>query len=376
MRALQQQKKSSVAVILNANAKRVTPRVQARLEQECEGIDIYYSRSMDEGRRIARQVVEQGYETVLTGGGDGTIIQSINFLYALTGRSPSQERPEQASRHLRMVPPPMKPMPAVGVLKLGTGNALATVVGAGHYSRDAERVRLKMEEGQEMPRFSLPLMEAESEVFPFAGLGWDAAVLNDYNELKERYDWWPAQPVCKSVAGYLIAALGITGPRLAMNEMPEAEIKTNGPARLLNPDGSVAAYYEPGEVLFRGPLNMAAISTIPYYGYKFKLFPHADGQVGRFTLRLVTTPLTEVVSHLPTIWQGTYRSPNLMDFHCESISMSFNCQMPYHVGGDARGLRDKIDISMNPHPVPLVDYRGELAPIKHPMMGLIPGLLR
>lgn len=374
MRALQHQRKSSVAVILNANAKRVTPRVQARLERECEGIDVYYSRSLDEGRRIARQVIDNEYDTILTGGGDGTIIQTINSLYKLTGRIESAHEPAGGARHLRMVPQSVRALPAVGILKLGTGNALATVVGASRYFSDAERVRIRMEEGLELPRMSLPMMQAEEEVSPFSGLGWDAAVLNDYNDLKDRFPWWPAQPVCKSVAGYLIAALGVTGPRMTTEQVAEVEVIARAPAALLNADGSIQRQYSRGDLLYRGPVNMAAFATIPYYGYKFKLFPFAEGLKGRFQLRLVTTPISEVVAHLPQIWAGTYRSPRLLDFHCEAVSLSFNRPMPYHVGGDARGMRESLEVGMNPHDVELVDYRTALVPTQSRVFSLIPGL--
>lgn len=373
MRALKQERKTSVAVILNANAKRVTPRVQERLERECEGIDIYYSRSLEEARRIAREVVEHGYETVLTGGGDGTIIQTINSLYQLTGRL---EQSSATPRGLRLIHSPRSPMPQVGVLKLGTGNALATVVGASAYHRDAERVRMRTSEGAALPVMELPLMQAEGEVFPFAGLGWDAAVLNDYNWLKESVTWGPAHKICKSVAGYLIAALGITGPGMIGKSVPQVEVKALGPAAKLNGAGQVEKRFSVGETLYAGPLHLGAFSTIPYYGYKFKLFPFAEGMGNRCQLRLSSMPLSEVVLHLAGVWRGTYRSPGLHDFYAEGFEIQFDRPMPYHVGGDARGMREKIEVQMNPHPVTMLDYRTSLEPVRNPVLALVPGLLR
>lgn len=373
MRALKQERKTSVAVILNANAKRVTPRVQERLERECEGIDIYYSRSLEEARRIAREVIEHGYETVLTGGGDGTIIQTINSLYQLTGRLESTPTP---SRGLRLIHSPRSPMPHVGVLKLGTGNALATVVGAGRYHRDAERVRLRTSEGASLPVMELPLMQAEGEVFPFAGLGWDAAVLNDYNWLKDRVTWGPAHAVCKSVAGYLIAALGITGPGMVGKSVPQVEVKALGPAAKLNAAGQVERRFSSGETLYAGPLHLGAFSTIPYYGYQFKLFPFAEGQGNRCQLRLSSMPLSEVVMHLAGVWRGTYRSAGLHDFLAEAFTLEFDRPMPYHVGGDARGMRERIEVHMSPHPVSMLDYRTGVVPVQKPVLSLVPSLLR
>lgn len=378
MRALKQDQLTQdsvhrVAVILNANAKQVTPRVQQRLERECEGMDIYYSRSMEDAWRIVRRVVEHGYHTVLTGGGDGTIIQTLNTLYQLTGRVAPSEQLSNV-RPLRAPGAPTQGLPAIGILKLGTGNALATVVGAHSYSQDAVTVRKKAQTGQALQHLSLPLMEADGEVFPFGGLGWDAAVLNDYITLKNRFAHGPVQPVFKSALGYLVTALGVTAPRVVQRPMPEVEVRALAPATQLNLDGSPGQRFSRGDLLFRGRVNMAAFATVQYYGCKFRLFPFAQTDSGRFHLRLVTTPLSEVVAHLPQVWAGTYRSQGFKDFHCDAVELIFNQPTPYHIGGDARGLKERLVVGMNPHRVDLVDYRTAVTPWQNPVLSLLPKL--
>src|SRR6266566_1408627 len=69
-----------VAVLLNANAGAVTDRLRRELENFVPPEDIFYSRTLEDARGIARTVLERGYATVLTGGGDGTFVAYVNCL--------------------------------------------------------------------------------------------------------------------------------------------------------------------------------------------------------------------------------------------------------------------------------------------------------
>jgi len=356
MRALNPRASSQVAILLNANAKKVTPRVKARIEQQCEGMDVFYSRSLDEGRLIARQMVESGYQTVLTGGGDGTIVQTINSLFELTGRLPARHA-SRGDRLLQSVPTPRTALPALGILKLGTGNALAEVVGAKHYEQDVARIRRLMEDGMTPTCITQPLMEAEGQVFPFAGLGWDAAVLNDYNRLKEQASNPVTRAVCKSVLGYLLAALSMTAPQIALEPSPEVEIRALSEATLLGPDGQPVREFNRGAILYRGRMSMVAFATIPFYGYKFQMFPFTSGLSDRFQLRVASPGLPEVLAHLPGLWRGAYRSPRILDFHCQKVTMSFSRPVPFQLAGEAMGTRETLSVGMSHYPIELVDFQ-------------------
>src|SRR2546427_12560068 len=63
-----------VAVLLNANARNVSDGLKRELENFVPPEDLYYSRGFDDARNIARQVLDKGYPTILTGGGDGTFV--------------------------------------------------------------------------------------------------------------------------------------------------------------------------------------------------------------------------------------------------------------------------------------------------------------
>src|SRR3954471_2249119 len=70
-----------VAVLLNANARSVSDGLKRELENFVPPEDLYYSRCFDDARLIARQVLDKGYRTILTGGGDGTFVGYVNCLF-------------------------------------------------------------------------------------------------------------------------------------------------------------------------------------------------------------------------------------------------------------------------------------------------------
>src|SRR5437773_5000041 len=70
-----------VAVLLNANARSVSEDLKRELENFVPPEDLYYSRSFEDARSISRQVLERGYRTVLTGGGDGTFVGFVNCFF-------------------------------------------------------------------------------------------------------------------------------------------------------------------------------------------------------------------------------------------------------------------------------------------------------
>src|SRR5438105_14885489 len=70
-----------VAVLLNGNARAVTEQLRRELENFVPPEDLFYSRSFEDARSIARSVLDRGYRTVLTGGGDGTFVGYVNCLF-------------------------------------------------------------------------------------------------------------------------------------------------------------------------------------------------------------------------------------------------------------------------------------------------------
>src|ERR1041385_1104434 len=148
-----------IAVVVNGNARSVTSDVISTLDQILLGGDLFVSRRLEEGPELARTIVNRGYGTVLTGGGDGTFTTVLTDVV-------------REARHQG------KPLPRFGFLKLGTGNALAWVVGASGAKRRglaADIQRLREDAGSRPVRF----IEVEDLIAPFAGFGVDAVERGD-----------------------------------------------------------------------------------------------------------------------------------------------------------------------------------------------------
>src|SRR6059058_3589570 len=230
-----------VAVLLNANARSVSDTLKRELENFVPPEDLYYSRSFDDARSISRQVLDKGYRTVLTGGGDGTFVGYVNCLF----EQAQQPRVDTARGALKL-------MPGFGVLKLGTGNAVADYVGASGRRLGVVEDILRARSGEVSVGRPLHLILHEGKRAPFAGLGIDAAVLNDYVSLKKT--------VGPGGLGYFCSVVGKTLPSyLLQRGIPQVEVlNLGGRAQQLGPDGKpVGREIEHGEVIYRGPCKIA-----------------------------------------------------------------------------------------------------------------------
>lgn len=337
---LQAGARSRVAVILNENARGVGPEVLARLERLVPSNDLFVSRSGPHSREIARTVVERAYEGVLFGGGDGT------FVRCLTDIADEARLAEV-------------PLPGVGVLRLGTGNALADTLGASRSTldglvKDLRRARLARPERSVR---TLPLLHIDGKLTPFAGCGLDAQILDDFASLGQAIDGAAGEFAPHLGAGwrYAMTVAFRSTPRFIMTELPKLEIiNTGGPAWVVDwRTGHLREKPLPtGAVLFRGRAALCSASTIPYFGLKMKMFPYAEMRQGRFQLRCSTASAYETLRNLPAVFKGEYRSPNLHDFLCESIAVRMERPVPVQIGGDLQeGLRDTLQISLAEKPV-------------------------
>ncbi len=326
-----------IAVVVNGRAKNVTAEVISTLDQILQGGDLFVSRSLSDARDIARTLIARGYGTVLTGGGDGTFTVMVT------------EVVQEARRAGR-------PIPRFGLLKLGTGNSLAWVVGAGEIKRGevgADIQRLSHYAGSRRMR----LIEVEGIISPFCGLGADAQVLSDYNWIKDRLSRTPLRRVAPGPLSYALAAVSAL-PQQMFGQMPHCRIvNTGGEALRLGPKGSVIGRpIATGDVVYEGPIRLAALSTIPYYGYGFRLFPYAEERVDRMHLRITRISPLAFLAHFSEVWRGRYDDPDsLFDYLVESVEVELDPPTPFQIGGDLHGNRSRIRIVLCPTPIELVD---------------------
>ena len=347
---LQLRRIDRVAVLLNANARSVSDALKRELENFVPHEDLYYSRCFDEARTIARQVLDKGYRTVLTGGGDGTFVGYVNCLF----EQAQEPRGVTANAALKLAPVPAYALelPRFGVLKLGTGNAVADYSGASGRRLGVVEDILRTRSGEVSVARPLHLLAHEGKRAPFAGLGIDAAVLNDYVQVKERLG--------PGGFGYFCSVVGKTLPAYALQRgVPNVEVvNLGGRAQHLGPDGKpLGREFGRGEVLYRGPCKIAAVGTVPNYGFGFRIFPYALRAPGRFQLRLTAIGVPKILANLRTLWRGGPAPAGILDFHCDKVRIRFDREMPLQVGGDAEGYRREVIFEMAERPLDLLDFR-------------------
>lgn len=333
------------AFVLNANARAVNDRVVARLREVVPAGDLFLSRSLEEGEKIAETIARRGYGQVFTGGGDGTLVSTLNYLEAACTRRG-------------------RPMPEVGVLRLGTGNAVAGLLKARRPHRDAATAVARGEQT------TLPIWMVrtdEGTLTPFAGVGYDGEILNDYLEMKTRVaKTWPfLKMVMTSVFGYLVAMLFKTVPRRLFS--PSATVrmvsKKDAFKMVTGPEGDYEVKIPAGQALYEGPAPVLSVGTVPFFGGGFTMFPHALRKAGHMQVRIVTTSIPTILLNLwPSVWKGTWRHSGVHDFLVQDVEIVGDRALDYQVGGDAAGRRDRLSFTVSEEPIDMVVLGERLVP--------------
>ena len=329
---------TETAVLLNANARRVSERTRRAVRRMVPSENLFFTHSLEEARRAGEEILARGYRQVVAGGGDGTVALLLDSLCR------AAEADACAGDDLSL--------PAIRVLRLGTGNALASHVGAGSLGRDLARLM----EGRGVCELPLHLIESAGRLSFFAGTGADAMIVNDYAAMKRRLRRVVPGRLAEGVLAYFVAAFGKTIPRVLSHGRATVRIINLGrPAVRLGPGGRVVG--DPigkGEVLYEGPSLMTSAGTLPYYGFGMRMFPWACDRSGFMQLRVCDAPVSSVVNHIPDIFSGTYDHARLFDFHVTHVRLEFDREAPVHVAGDAEGWRRELELAVSPHTVPIV----------------------
>jgi diacylglycerol kinase family enzyme len=328
-----------IAVVVNGNARSVTSEVISTLDQILLGGDLFVSRRLEEGPELARTLLGRGYGTVLTGGGDGTFTSVVTDVV----------------REARLSG---KPIPRFGFLKLGTGNALAWVVGASGSKRRSLAVdiqRLREDAGSRPVRF----IEVEDRIAPFAGFGADAVVLTDYDIVKRRLMSTPLRRIAPGPLSYVVSSVTRSIPSYFFRQMPHCRIVNDGAdAYRIGQKASVVGPPIPkGQTIYEGPARIAAVSTIPYFGFGFRAFPYAEERADRMALRISTITPIPFVKNFRAIWRGEYENPSVMfDYLVEAVTIEFDPPTPFQIGGDPCGERSRVQAVLSPTTIRLVDF--------------------
>ena len=329
---------AQVAGWFNTHAKRVTQlRVDAFREALPEA-RVFAASTFDEAKAHADALVKNPPRIIFCGGGDGTIVTLLNFL---------RDRG-------------MKQFPLIGLFKLGTGNGWPSAVGAKGYERTLKQLPgLKL-----APRtHHFQLCEVQGRVCQFAGVGWDATLLHDYKRNlakreKQILAGGVAATLSKGVGGYLYSLFRLTVPdELARAREGRTRIKVENigePAYTFDGRGQVIkAPSEP--VLYEGPMSIATAGVEPYWGAKFKAYPHAYLVPGRLNFRVYDRHVLIGVNNMFKLWNGT-ELEGMYDWWVTGVRLHLSRPMPYQLGGDVFEPREVVDFTLARETVDLIDW--------------------
>lgn len=323
------------AVLLNARARGWTGTVHHAVQRHVSTRDLFLTDDFHQARRTVGRLLQEDYDAIFVGGGDGTVVYLINEM-------------EQAIRGGQIA---REDAPPIGVLRLGTGNAIANYLGADDILRDLRALRA----GAPLTIHEVNMLEGAEGLFPFAGLGWDADILNDYDMLKDAVRDTALESYVTGLSGYGLAITSRTLPRaLTQKPMRVRIVNEAEGARQIDYEGNTLREFAPGELMYEGPARICGASSIPYWGFQVRMFPHADSDPDRFQVRCYFGPVREVVMHLRNFWRGKVREEWMFDALVRRARLELEgAAAPYQVSGDAAGVERVIEWNLAPHPAHL-----------------------
>jgi diacylglycerol kinase family enzyme len=320
--------------LVNGNARRARG-MHARLSRVLPG-GVRLTGSLDEARRVIYDEVARGLDLIVFAGGDGTVVMGLAMLA------------EACRGHARGEP-------AVGVLRMGSGNAIADAVGA---SDDVADDLARLVRGDGAWRRA-PMVDVLGVRAPFVGVGVDAQLLEDQRAVGDVIDRVPgARRLVGGAARYALSVALRSVPRFARGDRPHAVVRNLGaPAVAMAKAGPTGAQHAAGGVLWQGACTLIAGATIPYFGFGLKMFAFADARPDRFHLRCGDAGLLEILRNTPAAFRGTYFSPHVHDFLCDRIAIELDRASPIEAGGELLGHHRRVELALAP-PVTLVALAG------------------
>lgn len=256
--------------------KRIEP-VAARLGE----FGVKFTQRPRHGEELARQAALEGYDRVISLGGDGTLNEVGNGLMG-TGA-------------------------ALGVVPTGTGNDWVRTVGIEREPEEACRIAFQ---GRRM-KMDVGLAHGYRHFFNVAGIGFDAEVsrrVNDYG------------PVLKTVGGTLPSLLGILGTLFRF---------TGVPMRIQLDE----------QVLTPNRLLLMAVGIARYYGGGMKILPEARIDDGLFEIAWADQlDKLELIKLVGKIYSGEHVGhPKVRMARGRRLTAVSDQPVAFHLDGDVVG---------------------------------------
>jgi diacylglycerol kinase family enzyme len=323
------------AIVLNGNARAVTGGFIERVKAACrEDEHVFMSKSLEHSKEIAKQIINDEYRIVMCGGGDGTFSQCVTDIYNL--------KPDR--------------LPAFGILRCGTGNALADVLGVGGNCKDTlEAAR------NTLISKDLSLVRIGDKIAPFAGLGIDALILEDYEQVKGELNHDPMFKMIENLRGSLDYGLAISLMSLwkVVNKKTKSNViiknvhQTEKSFQIDEQGWSIGPEVEENGIVYNGSASMVAVSTVPYYGMGFKMFPQVNPSNPGFQLRVINLKVRELLMNFPFFLMSDMFHNHISDFVCSAVTIKTERNVPFQIGGNSAGNVNEVTIDYVQVPVVL-----------------------
>lgn len=308
------------AVMLNARAKRWTGTLHAEISRWVPAQDLFLTEDFRQAERTVDRLIREGYQTIFTAGGDGTIMYLLNAIENRI-RSGQVERSEA---------------PKVGVLKMGTGNAIASYLGSGDIISDLRRLRA----GAPLITYEVGMIEGIEGLYPFAGFGLDALILNDYDAIKEMVQGRALENYVTGLSGYALAVGTRSIPTALRQKEVPVEFVNNKEAFQIDAHGNVLREFKAGETIFEGRVKIFGVGSIGNWGFDLQMFPQCHRKPGFFQLRTFDGSILWILKNLNRFWKGELQEGHHWDFLCNDVTCTIlEGSLPYQVAGDAQGYQ-------------------------------------
>lgn len=274
------------------------PEIIAAMEAAGIRSDVAFTNSAESPAFIAQQAVQEGYEMVVVGGGDGTVSEvAKGLLYAA-------------------IP--------LGIVPIGTYNNIARSLNLPSNIAEACQV---LAQGQ-VKAIDVGQANEKEYFFEAAGVGLDAALFPLGEDIKGG-QWGRMLQVIQLTLNYKPTWLRIQFDRPIAEARQFPALKWQFLRRR-----SVSALRE---------LHLSALLVVvangPYYGTGFTVVPNAVIDDGLLTIGVFRHfSKWELIRHFWSISLGKYHySPKLETYRAAEVRLTANTKLPVHIDGHSIG---------------------------------------
>lgn len=324
----------STAVVINLRARRGSLALEQQVRDFLPEARVALTRTLEEAKAFLKELRTSPEQPslIVSGGGDGTAVSLLNEW-------------DRAGEEL----------PTIGLLPLGTGNGWARATGSPPFRRAMRR--LAAHRGA-WPTRSFALVDVEGMLSPWAGTGWDAEILADYQALAHS----APKSLAQKVGGfplYMVSLFGKTIPRMVMQERTNVRL-TNLGSHALGIDANGAPMLvdegEAGAVLYEGPISVCGCGTTRDLGLGFRAFPFAHARAGRMATRIYSETTLKATRRVRQLWRGHHPLPNDAHWLLDACRMEFDRPVSFEIGGDVIGTRTSVEFKLAGKRATLLDW--------------------